>query len=126
MRIILTSADCLLSWEFLHLVIPRLNKTTFRYVEILQWDKQNLKKDKFFLKVSLLLLLLILLRPLSLSIVTLEMVESVVKTALRYPEIPLQDDSEEKEKDRIACSANLVHQVNFHNHPLIPPPSSFV
>ncbi|XP_023328266.1 L-seryl-tRNA(Sec) kinase [Eurytemora carolleeae] len=41
-----------------------------------------------------------------------EMVESVVKTALRYPEIPLQDDSEEKEKDRIACSANLVHQAD--------------
>ena len=48
------------------------------------------------------------------------MVESVVETALRYPEIPLQDDSEEKEKDRIACSANLVHQVNFYNHHLHP------
>ena len=63
MRIILTSADCLLSWEFLHLVIPRLNKTTFRYVEILQWDKQNLKKDKFFFKSVIAVIVIDIVTP---------------------------------------------------------------
>ena len=41
----------------------------------------------------------------------LDMINNVVLTAFKHPEIPLEDRSEEKDKDRVLCSANLVHQV---------------
>jgi len=43
-----------------------------------------------------------------------ELVDTVVNTALQYPERPLEDHAEEKDRDRVVCSANLVHQADNH------------
>jgi len=43
-----------------------------------------------------------------------ELVDTVVNTALQYPERPLEDHTEEKDRDRVVCSANLVHQADNH------------
>jgi len=49
----------------------------------------------------------------------LGMVETVISTAFKYPEVPLEDHSEQSEQDRVLCSANIVHQADNHLRSLV-------
>jgi hypothetical protein len=41
------------------------------------------------------------------------LVDSIVELAFSSPESPVEDKAEEKDRDRVACSASLVHQVLY-------------
>ena len=48
------------------------------------------------------------------GLLCLELVDSIVELAFSSPECPVEDRSEEIERDRVACSASIVHQVRDH------------
>lgn len=48
-----------------------------------------------------------------------DMIQSVIETGFKYPERPLPDDSLSREQDRVACSANLIHQADNHLRSII-------
>jgi len=51
--------------------------------------------------------------------INFDLIHNVVATAFKYPEKCLSDNSEERELDRIVCSANLVHQADKHLRSII-------
>jgi len=44
--------------------------------------------------------------------VNLDVVDRVVETAFQYPESPIEDTTEQKDNDRMVCSASVVHQAD--------------
>jgi len=44
--------------------------------------------------------------------VNLDVVDRVIETAFRYPESPIEDTTEQKDNDRMVCSASVVHQAD--------------